>query len=166
MKVSRMGTISHSHRPVAGQDPAVTHRKTREARAVEVAHDYVEVISDLIKEGGEARLVEIARRLGVSHVTANRTVARLQRQGLVVTERYRSIFLTKRGEAIAEEVRHKHTVVLQFLMSLGVPEKVAMVDAEGIEHHVGAETLKAFERALESGGHVSSRKQRRARRRE
>ena len=127
-------------------DQAEHHRKTRQARAHEIAQDYVEVIADLIEEGGEARLVDIARRIGVSHVTVNRTVARLQKQGLLLSEKYRSIFLTDEGTRLAQQVKRRHEIVLNFLRALGIKEKVARIDAEGIEHHVSDDTLKAFER--------------------
>jgi DtxR family manganese transport transcriptional regulator len=39
-----------------------------------------------------------------------------------------------------------------FLLSLGVPKKIAELDAEGIEHHVSPETLQALERRLKQGG--------------
>jgi DtxR family transcriptional regulator, manganese transport regulator len=39
--------------------------------------------------------------------------------------------------------------VVAFLRSLGVSEKVAELDAEGIEHHVSPETLAAFQRVLD-----------------
>jgi DtxR family manganese transport transcriptional regulator len=39
-------------------------------------------------------------------------------------------------------------VVVEFLLSLGVPSPVAHSDAEGIEHHVSRETLEAFEKHL------------------
>jgi DtxR family manganese transport transcriptional regulator len=132
-------------------DPAEHHRKTRQARALEIAQDYVEVIADLIEEGGEARLVDIARRLGVTHVTVNRTVGRLQKQGLLVSERYRSIFLTDEGTRLAQQVKRRHEIVLNFLRALGIKEKIAQNDAEGIEHHVSDETLKAFERFTRKG---------------
>jgi DtxR family manganese transport transcriptional regulator len=38
--------------------------------------------------------------------------------------------------------------VAAFLRSLGISERVAEMDAEGIEHHVSSETLAAFERLL------------------
>ena len=126
-------------------DSAVHHRKTRAARSHEISHDYVEVIADLIQEGREARVVDIARRLGVTHVTVNRTVARLQKNGLVSTERYRAVFLTPAGNSLAAEVKHRHQVVLEFLRSLGIREETALADAEGIEHYVSQETLRAFE---------------------
>ncbi|MBN8638294.1 MAG: transcriptional regulator MntR, partial [Anaerolineae bacterium] len=42
----------------------------------------------------------------------------------------------------------RHRVVTDLLEALGVPAAIARADAEGIEHHVSAETLAAFERFL------------------
>ena len=125
---------------------AARHRQTREAHGSELAEDYVEVIHDLLQNQGEARAVEIARRLGVTHVTVTKTVARLQRDGLVTSRPYRSIFLTDAGAALAEQCKRRHEIVLEFLRALGVSESVAQLDAEGIEHHVSGETLRAFTR--------------------
>ena len=119
-----------------------SHRKTRLARAEELAEDYVEVIDDLIALHGEARVVAIAERLGVTHVTVTRTVARLQKQGLVTSERYRSIFLSESGRRLAARVRRRHALVLSFLEALGVDRATARIDAEGIEHHVSEATLR------------------------
>ncbi len=117
-------------------------------RAVEVAQDYVEAIADLSLSKGEARVVDLARRLGVTHVTVNRTLSRLQQAGYVSTKPYRAIFLTDTGRKLAEECKQRHETVAAFLRTLGVSEKVAEMDAEGIEHHVSPETLAAFERRL------------------
>ena len=104
----------------------------------------------LIAAGGEARAVDLARLLGVSHVTVIRTIARLQRDGYVSTEPYRSIFLTEKGARLAADCRERHEVVERFLISLGVPEGVAVSDAEGIEHHCSLETLSAFRQRLDA----------------
>jgi DtxR family manganese transport transcriptional regulator len=106
----------------------------------------VEQIADLISTGGEARVVDLARRLGVTHVTVVRTVERLQRAGLVSSRPYRSIFLTPEGAALAERCKRRHVIVVEFLRALGVSDAAAQEDAEGIEHHVCDETLAAFER--------------------
>ena len=131
-----------------GSDTAVTQRHTRRAHAQERAQDYVEIIAELITEHGEARATDLARILGVTHVTVIRTVARLQREGLVKTEPYRSIFLTDRGRRLATKSKARHEKVVVFLEALGVSSAVARIDAEGIEHHVSPETLAAFERFL------------------
>ena len=127
-------------------------QRVRREHAAENAQDYVEAISDLITETGEARAIDLAKRLGLTHVTVGRTVQRLQREGLVTAQPYRSIFLTPVGERLAEESRHRHQVVIAFLKHLGVSDDVAEADAEGLEHHVSAETLAAFERLMKKTG--------------
>src|SRR5262245_60407541 len=79
--------------PAHDERQASIHRRTRQAHSSEIAEDYVEVIGDLIDTQGEARAIDIARRLGVTHVTVTKTVGRLQRAGLVTSRPYRSIFL-------------------------------------------------------------------------
>jgi len=125
---------------------AENHRRTRKAHSAEIAEDYVETIADLIDGGGEARVVDLARCLGVTHVTVVRTVVRLQRDELVTARPYRSIFLTDSGRKLAEKVRERHRIVYEFLRAVGVGEASARLDSEGIEHHVSAETLAAFAR--------------------
>ena len=132
----------------SAQQHAEIFRRSRRDRAVEITQDYVETIADLSALLGEARVVDLARRLGVTHVTVNRTLARLQQAGYVNTRPYRAIFLTEAGHKLAEECRRRHKTVVTFLRSLGISEKVAEMDAEGIEHHVSPETLASFERRL------------------
>ena len=129
---------------------ATNFHHTRRARKSEIAEDYVELIADLIDDGGEARAVDIARGLGVSHATVIKTIGRLQRDGLVVTKPYRAIFLTDEGRRLATWSRTRHELVVQFLLAIGVSEETAHADAEGMEHHVSAETLGAFERFIQS----------------
>lgn len=130
------------------QPSKIPTRRTRDEHAQETAQDYVELIADLIDKVGEARAIDLARRLGVTHVTVARTIQRLQRAGLVTSLPYRSIFLTSSGRKLSEESRRRHETVVDFLKSLGVPATVAQSDAEGIEHHVSQETLKAFVKHL------------------
>ncbi len=124
--------------------------QTRREHANEIAEDYVEAIADLVAETGEARIVDLAKRLGVTHVTVNHTIVRLQKAGLVTSQPYRAIFLTDRGRNLASECKTRHETVVAFLRSLGIPERVAEMDAEGIEHHVSPDTLAAFRTALRS----------------
>ena len=131
--------------------------RTRQEHAQETAQDYAEMIAELIDTAGEARVIDLARRLGVTHVTVGRTLQRLRREGLVTFQPYRSIFLTTTGRRLAEEARHRHEVVVEFLQSLGIPAAVANSDAEGIEHHVSRETLEAFEKHLRRGARAAKR---------
>jgi DtxR family manganese transport transcriptional regulator len=125
---------------------AAAFRATREAHSTEMAEDYVELIGDLIAAQGEARLADLAEHIGVTHATAAKVVQRLKLLGLVQSRPYRSIFLTADGEAIAAKSRRRHKIVYAFLRALGVEAARAEVEAEGIEHHVGAETLDLMAR--------------------
>ena len=129
---------------------AANFQRVREAHQTEVAEDYVELIADLIETTGEARATDIARRLGVTHPTVVKTIARLQRDGLVASQPYRSIFLTITGRAMAERCKRRHAVVVSFLRAIGVSAQTAERDAEGVEHHISEETLAAFERVIQA----------------
>jgi DtxR family manganese transport transcriptional regulator len=122
--------------------------KTRSAKSGALLEDYVELISDLLSGAGEARPTDIARRMGVSHATAIKTVSRLKRAGLATARPYRGIFLTEKGQALAQRVRARHRLVVDLLCAIGVPLESAEADAEGIEHYVSETTLQAFSRFL------------------
>lgn len=122
--------------------------KARSARSATQLEDYVELIADLIAAHGEARATDVAKRLGVTHPTAIKTLARLKREGLVTSRPYRGIFLTEAGAALAERVRARHRLIVDLLRAVGVPAEAAEADAEGMEHHASDATLDAFARFL------------------
>ena len=124
--------------------------KARSAQSGALLEDYVELIADLLASAGEARPTDIARRLGVSHATAIKTIMRLKREGLATARPYRGVFLTESGHELAARVRARHRLVVDVLLALGVPAEAAEADAEGIEHHVSETTLRAFGRFLSS----------------
>lgn len=126
------------------------HRRTRNDHATETAEDYVEAIAEFESQAGSCRLVDLAKRFGVSHVTANRIVARLERDGLVQTAPYKPIQLTPKGKKLATRCRKRHETVLQFLLCIGVDKATAEIDAEGIEHHVSSTTLERFQRLIDA----------------
>lgn len=127
-------------------------RRTRADHRDETAEDYVEAVAHLIDQRGEARVRDLSEMMGVSHVTVSRIVARLCEEGYLSTEPYQPIRLTDDGRALAKEAERRHRVVLSFLRAIGVSTKQAEIDAEGIEHHVSEETIRAMERLLEERG--------------
>ncbi|MBM9595134.1 manganese-binding transcriptional regulator MntR [Roseitranquillus sediminis] len=134
----------------AAQTRAEGFQAVRDAHRSEIAEDYVELIQELIERSGEARPVDIAERMGVRQPTVAKNLARLQRDGLIRRERYRSVFLTGAGQALADVCRERHKIVVEFLLGLGLDRETAEQDAEGIEHHVSDRTLAAFERAVKA----------------
>ena len=126
--------------------------RARAARSAAMFEDYVELIDDLIRTTGEARATDIAKRLGVSHPTVIKTIGRLKREALAESRPYRGVFLTQAGADLAEKVRGRHHLLVEFLLAVGVPAEAAEVDAEGLEHHVSDATLKAFAEFLRERG--------------
>jgi DtxR family manganese transport transcriptional regulator len=122
-------------------------RQTRAASREALVEDYVELIADLIEDGNEARQVDIAARLGVAQPTVAKMLARPVTKG-VSGKRYRGVLLTEEGRKVAYQSRARHQTVEYSLLSPGVSAETARLDAEGIEHHVSTETLKAFRKAL------------------
>src|SRR5690606_22187215 len=132
------------------------HRRTRRDHAAETAEDYVEAISEVLAEKGVCRVIDLARRFDVSHVTVTKIVARLKEGGLVVTEPYKPLELTETGRRLAAKTRRRHEVVFNFLRAIGVSEATAATDSEGIEHHVSPETLEVM-RAFVSGATIETK---------
>jgi DtxR family transcriptional regulator, manganese transport regulator len=149
--------VSRATRPERSAQPnqmpeeptqALRFEQARVARSTVVQEDYVELIDDLLSAYGEARATDVAKRLGVTHPTALKTIARLKKDGLVTSRPYRGIFLTEAGHALAHRVRARHRLMVDLLVAVGVPKDVAEVDAEGMEHHASDATLTAIARFL------------------
>ena len=162
--------VTKSATPLHGSAPNLVPRKTpikytaksaakrRADHAMESAQDYVELIEEMQSQVGAAHITDIARRLGVSHVTVHKTIKRLKSMGLVHAEPYRAITLTVEGRELAAFSRRRHEITLRFLHALGVSENEALNDAEGIEHHVGEELLEQmslFCERMDSTGRVT-----------
>ena len=124
----------------------MSFKKVRNAHKTENTEDYLELIAELLNKKGEARIVDIASKLGIAQATANKTIQRLQQQGYITKKPYRSLFLTVKGQKIASKSKKRHNTVLKFLLNLGIDHNTAAADAEGIEHHVSEKTLKKMER--------------------
>jgi DtxR family Mn-dependent transcriptional regulator len=107
-----------------------------------VEEEYLEVIHELISEKGQARVSDVAERLGISPASVTEMIQKLQKNGFVTQKRYGPINLTSRGAEIAEIVRKRHDVLKTFLKLLGINEEIAEKDACEIEHNVNQETVK------------------------
>ncbi len=126
--------------------------QARKARSTALLEDYVELIADLVAATGEARATDIAKRLGVAHPTAIKTIGRLKLAGLATSRPYRGVFLTQSGLDLAKKMKARHRLVVDVLLAIGVPLEAAEADGEGIEHHVSEATLKAFARFMRERG--------------
>ncbi len=129
---------------------AVRHDRVRRQHSDELAEDYVEAIADLLAGTGQARVTDLQRIFGVSHVSVIRALKRIEERDLISRTAGGSWELTTTGETMARESRERHELVVKFLRKLGVSEAQAQADAEGMEHHLSKETLSAMQQYLES----------------
>ncbi|WP_147634662.1 manganese-binding transcriptional regulator MntR [Treponema pectinovorum] len=130
--------------PEKKTEASVAFSRTRADHAMEILEDYTEVISKIIKENGECRVMDLARYFGVSHVSVIQVLQRLTTNGFIESEARKPIILTEEGCALARTCANRHRIVRSFLLKIGVSEKTALIDSEGLEHHVSAETLECM----------------------
>lgn len=130
--------------PEEKTEASLAFLRTRADHAAETLEDYTEVIAKIIKEAGECRVMDLARYFGVSHVSVIQVLQRLKANGFIETEARKPIVLTADGYALARKCTKRHGIVRNFLLKIGVSEKTAVIDSEGLEHHISAETLECM----------------------
>lgn len=110
--------------------------------------DYLEIIYALVQQKGYATSVDIRECLNVSAPSVTKMMRRLHSTGYLEYEKYRGIRLTTQGLDVAKNIKRKHELLTDFFRFIGVREDIANSDAEGIEHHLHAETLERLEAFL------------------
>ncbi len=112
------------------------------SRQTPTIEDYLETIYKLTKSKGYAKIVDISEKLNVRPPTVTAMIQKLGERDFLRHEKYRDVSLTQRGEEIAKTVSDRHAKIMKFLTILGVDDKTAYADTEGIEHHMHPTTLK------------------------
>lgn len=113
------------------------------------AEDCVEAIYRLIKEKGRARISDISKALNVRPPSVTEMVQRLKGQGYVIYEKYRSVGLTPKGEKLAKSILVRHEILKEFLVMLGLSDKMAEEDACKIEHYLHPKTMERLTKFVE-----------------
>ena len=113
-------------------------------RIQESAENYLETILILKKRLGQVRSVDIAGELSFSKPSVSVAMKNLRLNGYIEVDRDGMISLTDQGLAIAEKIYERHTLLSDWLKTLGVDPQVAAEDACRIEHVISAETFEAF----------------------
>jgi Mn-dependent DtxR family transcriptional regulator len=84
----------------------------------------------------------------VSAPSVTKMLQRLDEDGFLEYEKYHGINLTRKGNQVAETIRQKHGILLEFFEILGVGYGTANQDAEGIEHHLNPKTIKQLRKFI------------------
>ena len=110
----------------------------------ESAENYLETILILSqrKGKGEVRSIDIVNELEFSKPSVSVAMKNLRENGYITVDKDGYIRLTDKGLEIAEKMYERHTLLSQWLIKLGVDEKVAVEDACRMEHVISAESKK------------------------
>lgn len=104
--------------------------------------DYLEVIFNLAAQSNVARSKDIAKVLGVSRPSVTGALRALKKKKLANYKPYDGVTLTKAGQAAAEEVVQRHTILKSFFVNvLGVEVDVAQQAACRAEHALGPQVI-------------------------
>lgn len=125
-------------------------RKERTAHVHSPAiEDYLEQIYNLIEAKGCARAADIASNLRISQASVTNMIQRLDAEGYLVYERYRSVVLTEAGRKIGREIARRHEVLTRLLAGFGIDPVTVHQDVEGMEHHISRQTLEVLTLLME-----------------
>ena len=114
----------------------------------ESAENYLETILILSqrKGKGEVRSIDIVNELEFSKPSVSVAMKNLRENGYITADKDGYIRLTDKGLEIAEKMYERHTLLSQWLIKLGVDEKVAVEDACRMEHVISAESFAAIKK--------------------
>lgn len=113
----------------------------------ESAENYLETILMIKNEKGNCRSIDIATKLNYSKPSVSVAMKNLRESGYVEIDHSGNITLLPDGQKIAERMYERHTTISNMLISLGVPEKIAIEDACKIEHDLSDESFNAIKNA-------------------
>ena len=116
----------------------------------ESAENYLETIYILNKRNGSCRSVDIAKELGYSKPSVSVAMKNLRENGYIDVLGDGNIMLMTPGQEIAEKLYKRHTMLTDFLVSIGVSHETAEEDACRIEHILSQESIDAIEKHSET----------------
>ena len=124
----------------------MNHLKHRSNESIE---DYLETILSLQKKLGQVRSIDIANEMNFSKPSVSVAMKNLREKGFITIDEAGHILLTDSGKKQAEDVLEKHTILTNWLVSLGIDKAIAQEDACRMEHVISDETLEAIREFVE-----------------
>lgn len=112
------------------------------------AEDYLETILLLTRKTGSVKSIDIVEEMGFSKPSVSVAMKKLSQGGLIHKDEDGFITLTEKGREAAESVYERHSVLFDWLVSIGVSERAAAADACRMEHILNDETYEAIKRQV------------------
>ena len=111
---------------------------------------YLETILVLCEKNPHVRSIDVCEHMGFSKPSVSRAIGLLKGGGYVNVDKDGYLSLTDAGAEIAHKMYERHKFLTEFLIKLGVDERVATDDACKIEHHLSDESFEAIKKYVES----------------
>ena len=105
---------------------------------------YLETIYVLSKKIGKVRSLDVAEHMNFSKPSVSRAVGLLKKGEYITVDEEGFLNLTAEGLRIAESMYERHTILTDYLVSLGVAPDIATQDACKMEHVISSETFEAI----------------------
>ena len=118
-------------------------------RIQESGEMYLETILRLSQKSGHVRAIDVGEEMGYSKPSVSRAMSLLKEGGYIVIDRDGAITLTDAGREIAEKIYARHTLLTNFLISIGVDEETASEDACKMEHSISDTSFDAIKKLAE-----------------
>ena len=117
-------------------------------RSSESLEDYLETILLLQKRTGQVRSIDIATEINFSKPSVSVAMKNLREKGYITMADNGYITLTESGLQRAESVLERHTLLSDWLISIGVSRETALEDACKIEHDLSEESFEAIKKKI------------------
>ena len=118
-------------------------------RIQESGEMYLETILRLSQKSGHVRAIDVGEEMGYSKPSVSRAMSLLKQGGYIVIDEGGAITLTDTGRELAEKIYARHTLLTNFLITLGVDEKIAAEDACKMEHSISDTSFEAIKKLAE-----------------
>ena len=118
-------------------------------RIQESGEMYLETILRLSQKSGHVRAIDVGEEMGYSKPSVSRAMSLLKQGEYIVIDKDGSITLTDAGREIAEKIYARHTLLTNFLISIGVNEETAAEDACKMEHSISDTSFEAIKKLAE-----------------
>ena len=115
-------------------------------RIKESAENYLETIYMLKAKKGNVRSIDIVNELEFTKPSVSIAMKNLRENGYITMDSDGLITLTDKGNAVAEKMYERHTVISDLLVALGVSCETAADDACRIEHVISEESFEAIKK--------------------
>ncbi len=115
---------------------------------------YLETVYILTKKSDSVRSIDICEYMGYSKPSVSRAIGLLKSGGYINVDGKGYITLTEEGTSVALKMFERHTMLTDFLVRLGVDEKIASEDACKIEHHISEDSFNAIKNYVSKLGDI------------